>query len=40
VIVREVIVRTRAEAQAILAMQREQLARIQARQMDAQRWNQ
>jgi hypothetical protein len=30
VIVREVIVRTRAEAQAILAMQREQLAQIQA----------
>jgi hypothetical protein len=30
VIVREVIVRTRAEAQAVLAMQREQLAQIQA----------
>jgi len=35
VIVREVIVRTRAEAQAILAMQREQLAQIQAQQAGA-----
>jgi hypothetical protein len=39
VIVREVIVRTRAEAQAILARQREQLAQIQA-QADAPKSNQ
>src|SRR5262249_3638741 len=40
VIVREVIVRTRAEAQAVLAMQREQLAQIQARQAGAPKSNQ
>jgi hypothetical protein len=40
VIVREVIVRTRAEAQAILAMQREPLAQIQAQQAGAPKSNQ